>query len=172
MPTMTAMTEYFHVSRPRNAAAMPSIPRPIAASPPRLRSRRGRRRRSRFTTMSSGVHASKTSARPIRATTTPMTSGIASMRMFAENDRDHARQVSGPRMGLLVDLFQPLDAGVRVDLGGRDGRVTKELLHCAQIGSRVEQVRRECVTQRVNGQPGVFIDLVEKGADGFLHGAD
>src|SRR5262249_37059364 len=39
--------------------------KPIAASPPRLRSVRGLRRRSRLTTTWSGVHASNTSPKPI-----------------------------------------------------------------------------------------------------------
>ena len=71
---ITATTEYFHVSRPKNAAAMQRTPRPIAASPPRLRSTRGRLRRSRSSTTSSGVQASNISPSPTSASSPPMMS--------------------------------------------------------------------------------------------------
>jgi hypothetical protein len=63
--------------------------------------------------------------------------------------RDLRRQDSdlGPRVRALVDLFQSLDARVRVDLRRGDRRVAEKLLHRSQVRTRVEEMRRERVPQ-------------------------
>ena len=65
-------------------------------------------------------------------------------------------------MRLLVDLLEPLDARVGVDLRRRDRRVAEQLLHGSKIGPGVEQMRGERVAERVNAQPGVLVDLREE----------
>ena len=45
---------------------------------------------------------------------------------------------SRTRVSLLVHLLQPLDAGMGVNLGRRDGRVPEQLLYRPEIGTRVE----------------------------------
>ena len=74
-------------------------------------------------------------------------------------------------MGLLVDLLESLDARVGVDLRRRDRRVAEQLLHGAQVGAGVEEVRGEGVAQRVDAEAGVLVDLLEEARDGLLHGA-
>ena len=65
-------------------------------------------------------------------------------------------------MSFLVDLFQPFNAGMGVDLRRRDRRVTKQLLNRAEIGARIQQVSGERVPKGVGAQPGALINLVEK----------
>src|SRR3954465_3802128 len=65
-------------------------------------------------------------------------------------------------MCLLVDLLEPLDAGVSVDLGRRDRWGTEQLLHGAQVRARIEQMGGEGVSERVRGKSGALVDLVEK----------
>ena len=43
-------------------------------------------------------------------------------------------------MSLPVDLLQPFDTRMRVDLGSRDGRVSEQLLHRAEIDKIVAQI--------------------------------
>src|SRR6185437_10102312 len=80
---------------------------------------------------------------------------------------DHSRS----RVRLYVDRLDALDARMGVDLRRRNGGVAEKLLHGAEVGAGVQQVRREGVAQRVHGEAGVFIDLAEKRGDGVLHGA-
>src|ERR1043166_7023632 len=81
------------------------------------------------------------------------------------------RSLSGPRMGFLVNLLQPLDARMGVDLRRRDRGVAEKLLYRAKIGAGVEQMGRERVAQRVDAQTGVFVDLAEQLRDRLLHGS-
>ena len=53
------------------------------------------------------------------------------------------------RVGFRVCRFQPLNAGVRVDLRGADTRMAEEFLHCTKFRTGVEEVRGERVAQRV-----------------------
>src|SRR4051812_30400983 len=53
------------------------------------------------------------------------------------------------RVGLVVDLFHPTRRQVRVDLRRAQALVAEQLLHAAQVGAVVQQVRGEAVTQRV-----------------------
>ena len=50
-------------------------------------------------------------------------------------------------MGFLVNLLQPLDAGMGVDLRRRDGRVAEQLLDGTEIGTGVEEMGRECMAK-------------------------
>src|SRR3990167_7997793 len=65
---------------------------------------------------------------------------------------------SRARVGLVIDLLQPLGRDVRVDLRRREARVAQQLLDAAQIGPAVKQMRREAVAQAVRAdgrrQPG------------------
>src|SRR5687768_5518910 len=49
-----------------------------------------------------------------------------------------------------------------VDLRRRDRRVAKQLLYSSQVRSRVKQMSREGVSERVRAEAGVLSDLVEK----------
>lgn len=53
---------------------------------------------------------------------------------------------SGSGMRLIVHGPQPFDRHVSVDLGGRQRRVTEQLLHHSQIGSSLEEVSCRGVT--------------------------
>src|SRR3954447_25923569 len=57
---------------------------------------------------------------------------------------------SCPRMGLVVNLLQSLDAGVGVDLRGTERGMPQQLLNGAQVGSGIEHVGCEGVTERVD----------------------
>src|SRR5690606_19957715 len=63
-------------------------------------------------------------------------------------------------MALSEDTAEPVLADVRVDLRGRQIRVTEELLDDAQVGSSVEEVRGEGVAKcvRVRGHRGPPVD--------------
>ena len=56
---------------------------------------------------------------------------------------------SPPRMMLRMNLFQPLSRYVRVNLRRRNIGVPEQQLHNAQIRAVIDQVRGECVSQRV-----------------------
>ena len=56
-------------------------------------------------------------------------------------------------MGALVGLEEPRPRDMRVALGGRDGGVTQQLLHGADVGSPFEQVCRERMPQGVWRDP-------------------
>ena len=57
--------------------------------------------------------------------------------------------LSGPRVGLAVDVPDPFAGHVRVQLGRGDTRMSEQLLDDPQVGAALEQVRRERVPQRV-----------------------
>src|SRR5436190_943556 len=176
VPAITATVLYRQVSRPRRAAAMQSIPIPIDASPPRCRSARARRRRSLRKRTRSGSQASAITPSPMRATRLPRMRGMVSARtleLALESGRDRSRlkRSSCPRVRLLIHLLEPLDARVGVDLGRGDRRVAEQVLHGAEIGARIEQMRSEGVAQRVDGETRVLVDLVEEPRDDLLHHA-
>src|SRR5689334_15162944 len=159
-----------------NAAPMAMTPTPIDASPLRLRSIRGRRRRSRFTMMSSGVQASMISPSPMRQTMAPTMTGMSSMRISALIEgRSHStelrKQDLRPRVRFLINLLQTLDARMGVDLRRRDGGVAEELLNRPQVRAGIQQVRGKGVAKRVDAQPGVLVDLREQAGDHLLNGA-
>src|SRR6266516_4433694 len=58
-------------------------------------------------------------------------------------------RLESSRVGCNVDLAQVLFGHQRVDLGGRDARVTEKLLHHANVGTTFEQMRGERVPKRV-----------------------
>src|SRR5947209_6029887 len=61
-----------------------------------------------------------------------------------------------PRMELLVDRSQILTIDVSVDLRRRDVGVAEHLLHGTEIGTALQQVRREGVAEGV--RRNVFLD--------------
>src|SRR6476469_3598846 len=73
-------------------------------------------------------------------------------------------------MGLLVNLLQPLDAGVRVDLRGAQARMSQQLLNRPKVGAGVQQVRGKGVAERVDPQL-VSSDGGEHGVPPALIGA-
>jgi hypothetical protein len=52
-------------------------------------------------------------------------------------------------VGGVEDLAQVVGRHVRVDLGGRHVGVAEHLLHAAQVGAALQQVRGEAVPERV-----------------------
>ena len=58
-------------------------------------------------------------------------------------------------MRLIVDLFQPLGCQVRVDLGCAEALVAEQFLDASQVGTVVEEVRGEAVTEGVRADAGV-----------------
>ena len=52
-----------------------------------------------------------------------------------------------------IDLHQATDVEVGVTLCGREPRVSQEFLNRAQIGTRLEQMRGERVSERVRADP-------------------
>lgn len=56
-------------------------------------------------------------------------------------------------MGLVEGVEQAGCRHVGVDLRGHEALVAQEFLHAADIGTGIEQVRRETVTQRVRARP-------------------
>ena len=60
-----------------------------------------------------------------------------------------------PRMRRLVDLAQVLLRDERVDLRRRDARVTEQLLHHPDVGASLQQMRREGVSQGVQGDASI-----------------
>src|SRR4051794_4089413 len=79
---------------------------------------------------------------------------------------------SGPRMRLLINLFEPFDARVSVYLRRRHRRVSQELLHGPQIRPGVEEVRGESVAKGMDRQPRFLVDFPEKAAHHLLHRPD
>ena len=81
------------------------------------------------------------------------------------------REVLRVRMGLVVDIHQLADGGVRVLLSSRKRPVAEQFLNCAEIGAIGKQMRGECVPQRVRMQipvhirePNVFFHDTSDGA--------
>src|SRR5580658_5298553 len=52
-------------------------------------------------------------------------------------------------MGSVVNAGEVLEVKVSIDLGGRDVGVAEELLHAAQLATRLEQVRGERMAEEV-----------------------
>ena len=69
------------------------------------------------------------------------------------------RRDVGPRVGGVVDFLHPARRQVRVDLRRAQALVAQQLLHAAQVGAVVQQVRREAVTQRVRADARVEAGL-------------
>src|SRR6476469_8464891 len=88
-----------------------------------------------------------------RPMTTPVT---AQAEPRTEPAKGAARQLSAARswMAGRVDLAEPVDGHQGVDLRGRHRGVAEQLLDDADVGSAVEQVRRERVPQGVRGDVG------------------
>src|SRR5271168_4251942 len=77
------------------------------------------------------------------------------------------------RMKRAMDLAQVALGQVRVDLRGRDIAVAEHLLHRAQIGAALEQMRGEAVAQRMRAYPcepriggGPSLERLEKSLPG------
>src|SRR6266568_4794955 len=79
------------------------------------------------------------------------------------------RGASSPWMGLLVTVLQALGAHMGVNLGSGQAAVAEQLLHAADVGSGVEQMRGEAVPQRVRAgariKPGECEVLFQQPAD-------
>ena len=56
---------------------------------------------------------------------------------------------SGPRMGLLIDRHQPVNADVRIDLRRRERGVAEDLLDAAEVSAALEQVGGRRMPQSV-----------------------
>src|SRR5918999_68962 len=61
--------------------------------------------------------------------------------------------VSSSWVCLVVHLLQPLDAGMGVHLRRAERSMSQQLLHRAQVGSRVQHVSGEAVPKRMHPQP-------------------
>ena len=48
-----------------------------------------------------------------------------------------------------MHVLKPLHAQVSIELGGRQGNMTEQFLHRAEVGASFEQVCREGVPKRV-----------------------
>ena len=70
-------------------------------------------------------------------------------------------------MGLRVNLPEPGDAVVRVDLRGLQRGVAQKLLNLAHVGSAVQQVRGERMPQYVRA----FLALYARAGEFLLHRA-
>src|SRR5215203_1552104 len=73
-------------------------------------------------------------------------------------------------MRLVIDLFEPLDTGVRIDLSCAERRVAEKLLHCPEIGSGIQHVCGKGVPQRVHPEP-VDSNPLEHAMDDSLNSA-
>ncbi len=70
-------------------------------------------------------------------------------------------------MGFRINLPEPGDAVVRVDLRGLQRGVPEEFLYFAHIGACVQKVRGERVPQHM----GAFLALYSRAGEFFLHRA-
>ena len=70
-------------------------------------------------------------------------------------------------MGLRVNLPEPGDAVVRVDLCGLQRGVPEEFLYFTHIGAAVQKVGGECVPQHM----GAFLALYARAGEFLLHRA-
>ena len=68
-------------------------------------------------------------------------------------------------MGLRVNLPEPGDAVVRVDLCGLQRGVPEEFLYFTHIGAAVQKVGGECVPQHM----GALLALYARAVQFFLH---
>ena len=85
-------------------------------------------------------------------------------------------------MGGFINILQPLDGIVRIDLGRREGGMAEQFLDGIEVRPSVQQLRGQRVAQDVRGLPAadtgnaaegfldgpVHIDRVEPGAPGGL----
>src|SRR5579872_1278034 len=74
-------------------------------------------------------------------------------------------------MRLGVYSFESFDAGMRIDLRGRNRCVAEQLLDGTKVGSRIEQVCGECMAKGVYRETCIFIDLTQEATDDCLHHA-
>ena len=141
-----------------------AAPRSAPAAPAASSARRGSAQR-RSAARRSRARAGGGWSRPRAARARPR-----SMRSARATALRHGcAQDVGPRVGLEVDLLDPVGREVGVDLGRRDVGVAEHLLDRAQVAAAGEQVGGEAVAQRVRahpvveaGRPGVALDdLVE-----------
>src|SRR5438094_398983 len=65
------------------------------------------------------------------------------------------------RMRSLVRLAQASRCDVGINLGSRQAAMTKELLDRTDVGTTIEQMRREAVPQRMGAGPGIDAGHVE-----------
>src|SRR5215207_1993341 len=56
-------------------------------------------------------------------------------------------------MRLIVNLLEPLDTGVRIDLSCAERCVAEKLLHCPEVGSGIQHMCSKGVPQRVHPEP-------------------
>src|SRR5262245_53135667 len=59
------------------------------------------------------------------------------------------RSPSRARMRLVITLLQTLRRHVRVNLRGRQAAVAEQFLHAANVGTMIQQMRREAMPQAV-----------------------
>ena len=52
-------------------------------------------------------------------------------------------------MMMFHQSFEPMLGNMRIDLGGREIRVTQHELHRPEIGAIIHQMSRKCMTERV-----------------------
>ena len=88
----------------------------------------------------------------------------------AERTPPHTQHL-GAWVRLPIDLFEALDAGVRVDLRGADTGVTEQFLHRAQVGTAIHHVGGEGMTQRVRAESCSFVHGRQQLHDGVLNRA-
>jgi hypothetical protein len=67
---------------------------------------------------------------------------------------------SRPGMRLVIDLLEPFDTGMRIDLSCAERRVPEKLLHCPEVGSGIQHVCGKGVPQRMDPEP-IHSDPVE-----------
>ena len=116
--------------------------------------------------------SSSTSSRSIRRPSssgsswrqTVSTSGSSGIPLFYIDREPPVSRSRGARVGLEVDLLEPLAGEVRVHLGGRDVGVAEHLLHGAQVAAAGEQVGGEAVAQGVRAHPAAEARRRARGA--------
>jgi hypothetical protein len=74
-------------------------------------------------------------------------------------------------MGVMIDLFEPLDRRMSIHLRGTERGVPQQLLYRPEIGAGVEQVSRERMAQRVHVQLATARQLVEQPTHRELYAA-
>src|SRR5690606_9895729 len=99
------------------------------------------------------VRASRAAAGGYRAgaVNTLWRGGSTAARPRRKSPLPRGEPVSGPGMGVSVDLLETIHRGVGVDASGGQAGVTEELLYGHEIRARVDEVGREAVSKRVGG---------------------
>ena len=73
-------------------------------------------------------------------------------------------------MRVVVDILETVDGDMRVDLGGGEACVAEQFLHIADVGTCVQKVRGEGVTEGMGcdfrGESGPHQPLLEVALDG------